>query len=302
MGRRSSRIQNRFRHWHHASRAELLPRSGVDLVNVRMVLLAVAFGASVIFKTDWAFADRVPGTAYAGRQVHFTTQMDLIEFALWPDLGKKTIIPPVAKFRLPRAYIFNVRGETGENRYSLSSSINASGVGIMLTYPDGLPFSHAIREYRKKIRTSSSQAGRALRSVRMTAHLNSVLGNANKLPILSSGPETTRFKRDNYLGIYSGYRRYSMGTSLETFYGPETALIRKMICNDLLANALPRRFCTYYVVLNTHLIAFIKFVDFRVNGGVEFAEKRVRTFLATICPYVTCDHKSSRYNTMKIRK
>lgn len=236
-----------------------------------------------------AFADRIPGTSRVGPQYYFTIEMDPIEVSLWSRLPKKPGMVPIARFSLPRAYIFFVEDQSSYNPDVLPRSLDANGIDVMVTYPDGLPYSLAIRDYKKKFHVSTWEAGRNFRMRLMTARILNVVGNAYKVSYLFPEPESRKYKRETYIGMYSGYKRYRVGTSFEVFYGPETALIRKIYCNNLLENANPLFYCTYYVVFHAHLITNIDFVDFRVNGGVPFAEDRVRVFMKALCPYVACD-------------
>jgi hypothetical protein len=258
----------------------------------RRLHLAV-LGVFILLSSDLALADKIPGTAYVGSQYFFTTKMDVVDISLWPDLRKKAERPPVAKVKIPRAYIFYISRKPGTNRDPVPSSVDAKSVNIMLTYPDGLPYSHAIRNYRKEFDVSSWAAGKALRMLSYIAQINGVLGDAYKLSYLSVGPYNLSATEQNFLGTYLGMKRFTTGGSAEIYYASKNALIRKFKCWNSPEKARPEFYCTYWTVLNKHLIASVKFVDFRVHGGIAFAEERIRVFKETICRYVSCDRQPS---------
>ena len=264
-------------------------------------LISVILGVSILLISNIARADKIPRSPYIGPQYFFTTKMDPIDVALWPDLRIKADRPPVARFSLPRAYIFYVSRAADKSTKPLPQSVQARSVNIMLIYPEGIPYSHAIRDYNKKHRVSSWVAAGKLRPRLLIAKIRGVLGDAYNLSYLFPESKNTKVKRETYVGTYSGLKHYTTGGIIETFYGPETALIRKIRCGRSLAKTHPRFFCTYYVVLSNHLISEVDFVDFRVHGGVQFAEERVRAFKATICQYVRCDREPSRRDNVKRR-
>ena len=245
-------------------------------------------GILIILNSNICSADKIPGTAYAGSSYYYTMKMDLIKIEFGPSLGNDAIASPIVSFQLPRAYIFFVDYNEKNNENPLTSRVRAKSVNIMLTYPNGLPYSHSIYNYKKSFRVSVSNAAKALRPFRLVAQIRGVKGSSHELAYLSPESEKTKMKRETLLGSLFGLKRYIIGDSMEVYYGSKYSLIRKIQCHRTLDKAHRRHFCRYYVILNNHLIASIDFIDFRLNGGIAFAEERVDLFVSTICRFASC--------------
>ncbi len=221
---------------------------------------------------------------------YYTTDMDLVKVALVPNIGTKPKPEPLAEFEIPRAYIY-LSSHYSEKHYpELPSEIETKAIYIALTYPDGLPYSIALDQQGRK-KSAARREGRAvaktsaeqLRRLLMTAEISASVPNAYQLPTFRP------YKYEKYIGNYGTLKRYSTLSFSEVYFGRPEDLIRRIRCPREPENANPMFFCDYYIVLSSRVVAKIAFVDFRANGGLSFAEERIRAFKAAVCHYVNCD-------------
>ncbi len=221
---------------------------------------------------------------------YYMTDMDLVKVALVPNIGTKPRPEPLVEFEIPRAYIY-LSSHHSEKRYpELPSEIETRAIYIALTYPDGLPYSIAIDQQGRKD-SAARRAGRAvmqttadqLRPLRMTAQI--ALSGPNAYQSAIFRPRDY----EKYIGDYGTLKRYTFTGVTDIYFATPENLIRKIRCPRQPENPSPLVFCDYHTVLSSHVRAKVTFVDFRENGGLAFAEERIRAFKAAVCQYVNCD-------------
>lgn len=281
---------NFLRHWRPAQSAGGAV-GGRKKMSAGSCLISVIIGVSILLISNTAPADKIPGTAYVGPQYYFTTEMDPIDLVFRSKPEQKVSTPPLERFRIPRAYIFFVPGKSRESGNKLPKKLSVNAVQIILTYPNGQPYSHTVRDYARTNGVSEATAAKKIRSRTMISRISVSKNNAYELSYLEPPRNEFAKKYEKPLGTYSGLARFKTGGSAEIYYASSDALVRKIQCWNSPEKALRNTYCKYYVVLNKRLVAWIDFVDFRVNGGIAFAEERIRVFKETICQYVRCDRK-----------
>jgi len=87
--------------------------------------------------------------------------------------------------------------------------------------------------------------------------------------------------------------------SKEWFFDDGSDDIRAIECYPNLPSRGNIFYCSYYFALNSKLRVELKFIDFRLNGGREFARERVRAFKKAMCPVFHCDEEALRAATIK---
>jgi hypothetical protein len=216
--------------------------------------------------------------------------MDPVKVTLVSNPRDKATSRQLAEFEMPRAYIYLSSFHSEKDFPTLPSQIETDNIYIALTYPDGLPYSVALHQVEKRIASEWRQgnlrqapAAKQLRPLLMTAEIMGSVPNAYYSAIFDP------HSYEHYLGDYETLRRYSTLGSSALYFGKPDDLIRKIRCPRDLEHANPGHHCTYYTVLASNVIAKVSFSDFRVHGGLAFAEERVRAFKAAVCRYVPCD-------------
>jgi hypothetical protein len=97
---------------------------------------------------------------------------------------------------------------------------------------------------------------------------------------------------------YEGFRHFARA-SKEWFFDDGSDDIRAIECFPNLPSRGNIFYCSYYFALNSKLRVELKFIDFRLNGGREFARERVRAFKKAMCPVFHCDEEALRAATIK---
>ena len=259
-------------------------RRSVALLPVALVVLALA----LLGHPGEAAADKIPGMGSA-RYYYFTEKMDPIRVTFSTMRYDEPVPKPLTTIEIPRAYIY-FTPHYGQDEYeTLPEEIKVSQLGILLTYPDGLPYSAAIRKYRIAHGGSPGLAGKKLRQVLIKAQIHATAKRTNNLSYLRPRDEREPgFKSVGDLGVYEGMRRFSHAGSGEVYFGDADDEIPRIECRRAPEDAHARFFCTHYTVLNDRLIAKVQFVDFRANGGIEFVRERMRAFKRIVCPIFEC--------------
>ena len=93
---------------------------------------------------------------------------------------------------------------------------------------------------------------------------------------------------------YLGYDSYGDEPHSGYLYINEEATDGVIIvnCRNSLESALKNVLCTYYFAANDDLYVTMRFIDFRVNGGLEFMRARVRSFKKRFCLVLKCDRRA----------
>ena len=95
---------------------------------------------------------------------------------------------------------------------------------------------------------------------------------------------------------YLGYDSYGSRPDIGRIYINEEAadgiVIADCLTSPETAPAHKNFFCTYYFALNDDLRVTMRFIDFRVNGGLAFMRARVRAFKKRFCLVLKCDQRA----------
>jgi len=133
-------------------RAALLP--------VALVVLALA----LLGRPGEAAADKIPGMGSA-RYYYFSQKMDPIRVTFSTMRYDEPVPKPLTTIEIPRAYIYFASGYNQDEHETLPQAVKTKTLGILLTYPDGLPYRAAIRRDRSEHGGSQGLAGKKLRQV-----------------------------------------------------------------------------------------------------------------------------------------
>ncbi|RVU38745.1 hypothetical protein EOI86_05595 [Hwanghaeella grinnelliae] len=245
--------------------------------------------AVLLVSSSVSQATRIPGMGDIPNGFFFTTEMDLIKITMPMPRGE-TEAAPLAVFNLPRAYIYLTSHHSEKQVVELPSEIEADTIFIVLTYPAGEPYSVALARLNESFVAARRNGNTDLKSP--STQLRSVLTEgaiSTSKPVAYDSAIFHPRDYEPYIGDYGTLKRHdTLGTS-EVYFGKPGDLIRKIRCYRTPENAKPNFFCDYYTVLSSHVMAKVSFVDFRVNGGIRFAEERVRAFKQTVCRHMQCD-------------
>jgi hypothetical protein len=252
--------------------------------------LLLTLVAALVLPASPALATYIPGLGDIPNGYYYTRDMDPVKVTLLSNPRDKATSRQLAEFEMPRAYIYLSSFHSEKDFPTLPSHIETNKIYIALTYPDGLPYSVALHQVEKRIASEWRQgnlrqapAAKQLRPLLMTAEIMGSVPNAYDSAIFH--PRSYQ----HYLGGYETLRRYSTLGISELYFGKPDDLIRKIRCPRSLDQANPKHLCEYYIVLSSNVVAKVAFVDFRVHGGLAFAEERIRAFKAVICRYIPCD-------------
>lgn len=256
--------------------------------------LAVAFGTTMLLASGPAPATRIPGMGDIPNGFYFTKKMDPIRVTLRHTAGGEMISEPLATFEIPRAYIFLSSLHSEKDFPDLPPEIVTDSIFIAMTYPDGIPYSLALDDRREGARADlerekASYKGHAhrFRFVLMESQISGSVPNAYDSPTFR--PYKYEHYIDDYRDAHGTLKHYSTIGVSGVYLGEPGDLIRRVRCPRDIEHTNPVFFCQYHTVLSSHVVAKVTFVDFRVNGGLEFAEERIRAFKAAVCRYIDCD-------------
>lgn len=248
----------------------------------------IAAICAILCTQNSALADTVPGTAYSGPAYYFSTNMDPIEVTLRLIIRSDHSSDWFARLVIPRAYIFFASGysqkrplrsnKSAKANKILPKNIEAEQIKIMLMYPDGIPYSIALKEYAKSKSVSIRSAAKALRTKRYVVTIRATK-NAQNLPQFGPG------KFDISDGQEFGLRRFKWLRVTDRYFGTERDVFRRIDC---LQSRQPNFFCHYYLPLGSNFFAKVEFIDFRSNGGRAFANERIRVAREVMCRFVRC--------------
>jgi len=251
-------------------------------------LLSLALAASLLHPMGAARATTIPGMGDIPNGFFFTTDMDPVSITM--RSGAEVLGGPADSFELPRAYIYLTSHHSEKQYRRLPSEIEADTIYIVLTYPKGLPYSIALDQLTKRSaamraegEANSRSPAEQLRHLRMKAAISAVNPDQYQSMVFFPRPY------ERYLGDYGTLKHHESLGSNEVYFGKPGDLIRKISCPLTAERAKPLFFCDYYTLLSSYVVAKVTFVDFRANGGLAFAEDRIRAFKAAICRYMKCD-------------
>ena len=253
-------------------------------------------------ESRYSYADRIPGTAFMGPNVYYTDAMDPIQVLFWGKIENREKTPPDSIATLPRAYIFAAPGYSKEEYNELPRRLEVDKLYVMFSYPDGVPYKES---YSKKKNLVEFQ-GNTIREYVITHYIAIMHQTVNSIEQLwfllpeEYRPESEIRTNERYIYNFDGFKGYESGGSFY-YYGNIDSDVRKIKCLRAPELAHPGSFCTYTTIINERMYVEVDFVDFRLHGGAEFAEERIRVFKEILCRHVSCANPSTRYNWEQLR-
>lgn len=262
---------------------------------IGLILGLVAASLSMAW-TSPVLADRIP-YYFSGAQYYNSTSMEPVTLNfMWPDFNR-----PESKIRdtvhLPRAYIVFAAGyasrptnnlgkyfaESQRHGYErLPDTIQTDTVSILATYPDGAPYSVALRKWGKKAR--EEYMGTKLAHANLYIARVTYISDSHPMPLAS---HTVKNEKGAELAEYDGLL-YNPKRSNPNYYNKPADPFFFASCSDPLDRAKPGFMCRYAVPLGSNYLAMVDFLDFRLFGGRAFADERIGTFQRAMCRYFPC--------------
>jgi len=250
-------------------------------------------GAAVLATPGPCRATWIPGMGDIPNGFYFSTAMDPIQTTLAHHTYGEGAPVPLAVFEMPRAYIYLSARHSEKDYDELPSQIVTDSIYIVMTYPNGLPYSLALRDrderafaQREKEQAVGKKSTDTFRFVRMKAQIYGSTPNANDLATFR--PYKYEHYVDDYVDRRGRLKHYS-SLGAQVYLGEPGELIRRVRCLRPEQQTNPVFYCDYYTPLSANVVAKVTFADFRVNGGLVYAEERLRAFKATVCRYIACD-------------
>lgn len=228
----------------------------------------------------------VPRSVWRGAYHFYTTDTDPVEvfYQRCRSVTEDCPFPADISIKIPRAYIITALPYK-KTWFSckLPSKIQASVVHIIIADPDGAPMSRS--PYRQNPKPISRFK---LSEVRIRRSRFAWNGTA-----LHRLREEEQEKRKSAGGggvsrAYPGTRGY-----FPILYYPENSNSenKKIYCTTRTPHKKHHneKFCSYRFRLAQNFVVRASFADFRLNGGLKFAEERVRMLRETLCRFYPCN-------------
>jgi hypothetical protein len=280
----------------------------------------------------FAFAENVPGS-FNAPWAYYSTDMNPVEISFasffYDSVNNKNITghldpvtknfvegSPIATAVIPRAYITafqpyssNRTPIPGFQFDTLPDKIIGHDLTITMTYPKGLPYS-IVYEAWPEHKPDMSLPGLGLGASKLTDKKQQmrVLFIQARIFAMAFDDARTSLLFDPKFNIGAGKRiedregfqdYLQPPSSWESYFDNGADEIRQVDCIATTERALPDHFCSYSFPLNSKLVAKLDFIDFRLNGGREFARDRIRAFKKVMCPVFHCDEKALRAAEVK---
>lgn len=258
--------------------------------------LALAGLAALV--PEAASADKIPMTPFSGRQYYYSTSMDPITVHfMWPDFNRPESRIQDTVF-LPRAYIVFAAGyaskpardlgqdlaDSQRHGYEeLPETIQTDSLRILLTYPDGEPFTVALKKRGRK--AGEDYLGTKVARANLFIARVSYISNSHPMPLTN---HVFTYEKNARLTEYDGLL-YNPGRHNPHYYSKPSDPFFYVYCSDKLAETRPGRLCQYAVPLGSNYLALVDFLDFRLHGGRAFADERIAAFRRAMCEYFPCD-------------
>ncbi|SCC81399.1 hypothetical protein [Saliniramus fredricksonii] len=231
-------------------------------------LLFHALVAFAVLAIAPANADTVPGFV-AGDNRHLSFDPSPVTVLFRYSDG-------VRELRIPRQYIVIASGDFSSRDGPIPDQIDTHAVTLAIAYPDGEAWTIATRDYIREHGTSARMVGAEMRY------------EFNKVVVRRSGPVdyrtrsygSERAERDAETGLLS----FTQGKSNIRFIGDESDYFGDIDCSQALN---PRWLCDYRAHITHNIAITASFVDFRLHGGREFANQRMRFIRETVCTFTS---------------
>jgi hypothetical protein len=236
------------------------PMRGLLQASVALLMLLVSAPAQ---------ADTVPGMVAAPeRHLSYDPSPVTVRF-LYND-GTRDLL-------IPRKYIVFAEGKHSSRDGPIPDFIETRSVKLVLTYPDGEAWSVATRVYMQEHAVGHQTAAAEMRD-RM--HIVQATNNFFNLDIV---------RQDYYVRTTEG--RIGEVGLIEHFVGRGSQTL--FIGNEEEEFLRVRRydsknsgwFCKYDARLTANIVFRSDFVEFRLFGGVDFGNNRIRMIKRTLCSF-----------------
>jgi hypothetical protein len=220
-------------------------------------------------------ADDVPGIG-DWPHYHFSLDETPVTVVLVHDSGKRDF--PV--LTVPRSYIYFAHRAPPSTEGPLPDRIETDQLGLAFTDPDGEAWSAAIQDHMAATGQSANAAGKSLRPFQYKVTLSP---NTNAVYAETVRQNTRR----NHLLIgepFPGIQEHSRtGTSSSFFVTSGDHEFLQASCYNPLNEVY---FCEYRIMITKDIVATIDFLDFRVHGGPDYANWRVRFAREVVCRFL----------------
>jgi len=186
---------------------------------------------------------------------------------------------PVVSFTMPRAYIISALHYSADETPVLPLEIMPESLGLYIGQKTGLPHLLTKNENRLSIRLNANRTGSNLLYT-IDRHINHQFYSVEKIENKGSY-NLYHLKRSNHY---------------DSFLDPLDKSARRSIFCSFNPKLFSAFSCRHYLTVRDGLEMQIHIPDFRANeGGLKAAEQNIAFVLRTLCPYLECDPKYTRY-------
>ena len=229
---------------------------------VAALMLMVALGSAP------ARGDAVPGIG-AWEYYHSSVDPSPVTVRFVYNDGTRDLL-------IPRKYIFFATGGFSSRDGPIPDLIETHSVRLALTYPDGEAWSVATREYAREHGVGMRRAADEMRIVFVRLEIR----QTGPVDYRTLGYGSERAERDADTGLLA----FKQGRSNIRFIGDESDNFGNIDCFQALN---PRWLCDYRAHITHNIAITASFVDFRLHGGREFANQRMRFIRETVCTFTS---------------
>ena len=228
-----------------------------------LVLICLALGS--------AHADNVPGIG----NMHFD-YYSRDPNPVHVEFSHAATQTTLAKLVAPRSYIVTAPNVRRQGRNPLPASITTDSITIAFTDPDGQSWNDSVSDHAEKMGLSLEAAAGQLRPQQYIVRLNGV-ANPNRRNASQASIASFERQQDRLEGLI----HYKI-TSSDIYVGDASDAFESINCMNRLN---PIYFCTYTIDISDRIVAVASFVDFRMHGGRDYANRRARFIRDVICKF-----------------
>jgi len=206
--------------------------------------------------------------------------MTPIRISLVNDVVGKANFPDLI---VPRAYVVFVNRAPPSSKGPLPSQLSSDEVELVFVDGSGEPWSVAVAERSRRDGLDRATAGQRMRAEETKVQIHpskmptAAYADATRADVLRSAPKR---QDDDFEGLahYKGVASYSnyVGEPADEFFSVQ--------CEGRLH---PVYLCNYTMSITEGVVARVGFVDFRLNGGRAYANRRLRFVREVVCRYLT---------------
>jgi hypothetical protein len=241
---------------------------------LRRILMGFAPVAVLLLATLPSWADDVPEIGLWDHY-HYSLDDQPVTVSFRHDSGRRDF----PALTIPRSYIYFANRIAPSHEGPIADSIVTDHLGIAFADPDGIAWSTTVQGQAAKRSVSIDKAGKTLRA---DLYIVALYPNTNPAYAETVRANTVR----SYARVgepYPGMQAYSSSGSDVYLLGEAKDKFIQAYCYNP-PNAV--YFCSYRFVVTDRLTATVKFLDFRVHGGREYANRRVAFARKVICRFL----------------